>query len=127
MGKEKGMHGSLICWIILNHSTSKDTRQSKVQFKPGWNRAGGILWDLLRLWKDELKGNWNSKISNLDLKSHPGCSDMAAEKSTAWISHADSNKKNLLQTLPEEVQHQSDIQQKDKLIAHLKISKCAVG
>lgn len=52
---------------------------------------------------------------------------MAAEKSTAWISHADSNKKNLLQTLPEEVQHQSDIQQKDKLIAHLKISKCAVG
>lgn len=48
-GKEKGMHESLICWIILNHRASQDTRQTEVQVKPGWNTAGGILWDLLRL------------------------------------------------------------------------------
>lgn len=48
-GREKGMHESLICWIILNHRASQDTRQTEVQFKPGWNTAGGILWDLLRL------------------------------------------------------------------------------
>lgn len=49
MGREKGMNESLICWIILNHRASKDTRQGKVQFKLGWNIAGGILWDLLYL------------------------------------------------------------------------------
>lgn len=41
-----------------------------------------------------------------------------------WLdSSCRQQEKNLLQTLPEEVQHQCDIQQKDKLIAHLKISK----
>lgn len=45
-----------------------------------------------------------------------------------WLDFSSrQQEKNLLQTLPEEGQHQRGIQQKDKLIAHPEISKSAAG